>query len=130
MNDELAGLALAVRDARKQRKWGQRELAAKAGVSLGVISNLERGLTRPQPANERAILGVLDLERQEPVVDVDSRDWPDDVAVVLDVVGLVLSSIPDDRRQAAIHGLTRYVMGLPAAAASPQSMRSAIHPTG
>lgn len=119
MNNELAALATAVRDARRRRKWGQQDLADAAGVSLGVISNLERGLTHPQPLNEQAILSALELEKPDLAdVEPDRRDWPSDVAVVLDVVGLVLSDIPEGaQRTQAIQALTRFVMGLPNGAA-------------
>lgn len=112
---DLAELAETVRSARRLRNWGQQELAAAAQVSLGVISNLERKKTRPQPANERAILDALDIapvEDDEADDDGEARHWSRDVSVVLDVMGMYLESIPDDRREAQIHAITRYVFGL------------------
>lgn len=116
MNTDLAALAALVRDERRRRKLKQQELADAAGVSLGVISNLERGLTRPQPANERAILAALELE---PINDLDVpagevREWPEDVAIALDVAGAVLSAIPNGERRQAIYETTRFLMDLAA----------------
>jgi transcriptional regulator with XRE-family HTH domain len=113
--DELAALADSVRAARKRKRWGQQELANRAGVSLGVVSNLERGKTRPQPANERAILTVLGIETADDAeaIDEERRAWPPDVAVALDVWGLFLTSTPEEVRSEIIHDITRRVMNHP-----------------
>jgi transcriptional regulator with XRE-family HTH domain len=109
---DLATLASAVRSARKRRGWFQPDLAKAAQVSLGVVNNLERGKTKPQPANLRAILTALDIEPEDiagPADDEDARDWPRDIATVLDVMGMYLLSIPDDRRRDEILSITRDV---------------------
>lgn len=113
--DDLGTLADAVRKARKRKRWGQGELAEKAGVSLGVVSNLERLRTRPQPGNERAILTALGIETPEDAqqIDLERREWPRDVAVVLDVIGLFLTGTPEEARPDIIHDLTRFVMNHP-----------------
>src|SRR4051812_27908858 len=114
MND-LGALADAVHGARKRKRWGQQELADRAGVSLGVISNLERKRTRPQPANERAILTALGIETPEDAeqYDEERRAWPRDVAVFLDVMGLFLAGTPEEARADIIHDLTRQIMNHP-----------------
>lgn len=113
--DDLGALADAVRAARKRKRWGQDELAKRAEVSLGVVSNLERKKTRPQPANERAILTALGIETPEDaeVIEEERRAWPSDVAVFLDVMGLFLSAVPETARAEIIHDLTRQVMKHP-----------------
>lgn len=113
--DEVGALAEAVRAARKRKRWGQQELAEKAGVSLGVVSNLERGKTRPQPVNERQILKALGIETPEDAqqIDEERREWPRDVAVFLDVMGLFLSGTPEAARADIIHDLMRQVMNHP-----------------
>jgi transcriptional regulator with XRE-family HTH domain len=113
--DDLNRLAQAVRDARKRKRWGQQELAERAQVSLGVVSNLEREKTRPQPANERAILSALGIETADDAEqnDEERRAWPADVAVFLDVMGLFLSARPEADRAEIIHDLTRKVMNHP-----------------
>jgi transcriptional regulator with XRE-family HTH domain len=113
--DDLGALADAVRAARKRKRWGQQELAEKAGVSLGVVSNLERKKTRPQPGNEREILNALGIETADDAehFDEERRDWPADVAVFLDVMGLFLSACPERERADIIHDLTRQVMHHP-----------------
>ena len=110
---DLETLADTVRNARKQNGWGQQELAQRAQVSLGVVSNLERAKTKPQPGNLRAIMGALGLDGFDEHADEDdTRHWPRDIAVVLDVMGLYLNSIPEERRAEQIHAITRYVFNL------------------
>lgn len=113
--DDLETLAEAVRAARKRKRWGQQKLADQAGVSLGVVSNLERKRTRPQPGNERQILKALGLETSEDAAQINEerRDWPSDVAVFLDVMGLFLTAVPESVRADIIHDLTRVVMNHP-----------------
>lgn len=113
--DDLGALADAVREARRRKRWRQEELAEKAGVSLGVVSNLERKKTRPQPANERRILSALGIETPDDAAqnEEERRAWPADVAVFLDVMGLFLSARPEGDRAEIIHDLTRQVMNHP-----------------
>lgn len=113
--DDLGALADAVRNARKRKRWRQEDLAERAGVSLGVVNNLERRKTRPQPANERKILTALGIETPEDAAqnDEERREWPRDVAVFLDVMGLFLSGTPEAARADIIHDLTRQVMNHP-----------------
>lgn len=121
---DLETLAGAVRSARKRKGWNQQQLADAAQVSLGVINNLERQKTRPQPGNLRAILHSLDIEAEEierPAAE-DARDWPRDVAVVLDVLGMYLMSIPEERRPQEILEITRDVFNR-ARAQEPRSDR-------
>lgn len=122
MSDQTV-LADAVRAARRRKNWTQQELADAVGVNLGVINKLERGVSRPQPANLRAILAALDLDvetgpvdsgdRRVVFVDEDARDWPADVAVVLDVIGMWLTSIPEENRPEAERALTRFAWTYP-----------------
>lgn len=107
---ELVELARVVRAERKRRDWGQQKLADEAGVSLGVISNLERRKNRPQPENERAILSALGLDEAPGEPEPETRQWPLDVAVFLDVMGLFLVSVPEQKRAQVIRDLTRQVM--------------------
>lgn len=104
-------LADRVRKARRDKRLSQQELANRAGVTLGVVGNLERGKTKPTPANQRAIMKVLDLDPDEPEGEVgETRHWPRDVSVFVDVMGLYLSSLPEDERYQVIHDLTRQAM--------------------
>jgi len=109
---DLGDLADLVRTTRKQRGWSQQDLAERAGVTLGVISTLERMKAKPQLANRRRILRALGVEEPEAsAADDDSaRNWPRDVSVFVDVMGLALSSIPEAERAQAIHHLTREAM--------------------
>jgi len=59
VNDLTAGRA--IRLLRQRRRWRQRDLADKAGVSQGMISSLERGqIDRTPLRTVRAVLDALD----------------------------------------------------------------------
>lgn len=120
-------LADRVREARRARKMSQRELAAAADVSLGMVSNLERQVNVPQPANLRAILRVLDIDApppgglSTPVLAEESGGrleecetchrvmWPDEYELLFDMLGAYFNALPPDRRQAASRELVRDV---------------------
>lgn len=105
-------LGSRVRDERKRRRWGQRELAHAAEVSIGTVSNFERGLSFPQPHHLRAILRALDMEDpgeeldDEPQVDISSERWfadqPDDIRTALYMIGLYLSRFDPGERDVRI----------------------------
>lgn len=105
-------VAERVRVARKARKWTQRELAEAAGVSLGTVSNFERRKADPQATHLRAILRALELEDAggDAQASETRREWPQDVKVFLDVMGIFLMGLPDDQREAAIYDITRQIV--------------------
>ena len=117
-------LASRVRQERRARKMTQAELAAAADVSLGKVSNLERGRTIPQPANLRAILRVLNIEvpnDQSPVEveQVGELDicptcgrvkWPAEYEILFDVLGAYFNRLPVERRQAVFGEIARDVI--------------------
>lgn len=108
---EGTSLADRVRRVRKQKGLTQQQLANRAGVGLGVVGNLERGKTRPTPANRLAVMNALGLDPNEPEGEVgETRHWPRDVSVFVDVMGLYLTSLPEDERYQVIHDLTRQAM--------------------
>lgn len=80
--------------ARKRRGLKQAEVADMAGLSLGVINNLENGRTLPQAANRSAIVSALgeDIFGGE-LADAARSAWPQDVQVFTDVLGQYLSSL-------------------------------------
>lgn len=109
---ELGALADTVRSARKRKHWGQKELAAAAEVSLGVVNNLERGKTRPQPGNLRAILRALEIEEPKAQAggeedDDFTPDFPPKIRAALDIMGMYLLSIPEDELEAETKSISR-----------------------
>jgi transcriptional regulator with XRE-family HTH domain len=61
MQDEVEGLAILIRDLRKHKNLTLGELAARIDRSVGFLSQVERGLSRPTVADLTAIsesLGV------------------------------------------------------------------------
>lgn len=84
--------------ARKRRHMTQAQVAKAAGVSLGVINNLENGRSLPQTANRTAIVGAIgeDVFGGE-LVDAERASWPRDVQTFTDVLGRHLSTLPPDK---------------------------------
>ncbi|WP_409288418.1 helix-turn-helix domain-containing protein [Pseudomonas sp. KCJK8927] len=59
MQDEIEGLAILVRDLRKHRGLTLDDLAARINRSVGFLSQVERGLSRPTVADLTAISEAL-----------------------------------------------------------------------
>ena len=53
--DEIEGLAILIRDLRKHKKVTLADLAQRIGRSVGFLSQVERGLSRPTVADLTAI---------------------------------------------------------------------------
>ncbi|MGW6355726.1 helix-turn-helix domain-containing protein [Streptomyces sp. NPDC055092] len=67
-----------IRELRQSRKMTVRDLASHAGVSTGLVSQVERGLTDPSLETLRRLSSALGL----PLFDLFRQDDPDDVALV------------------------------------------------
>jgi transcriptional regulator with XRE-family HTH domain len=64
-----------IRAARKARGWTQGALARRAGVSLGDVGNIERGMiTRRTLQVARRLAEFLDIER-DPPQEQTPRPW-------------------------------------------------------
>lgn len=61
MQDEIEGLAILVRDLRKHRGLTLDELASRINRSVGFVSQVERGLSRPTVADLTAISETLNV---------------------------------------------------------------------
>lgn len=97
--EERKALGERVAVARKARRLTQQQLADEAGVSLGVIGNLENGKTVPQGANRRAIAKALGEDVFEDGTAQAARDmWPTDVSVFTDVLGGYLARLDPEAR--------------------------------
>jgi len=57
--EEIAALAILIHDLRKHKKYTLKELADKIGRSVGFLSQVERGLSRPTVADLTAISETL-----------------------------------------------------------------------
>lgn len=113
-------LGSRVRDERKSRRWNQGDLAEAARVSVGTVSNFERGLSFPQPHHLRAILRALDMEG--PGGELDGRDqddissaqWfaglSDDIRTALQMIGLYLERFSADERDARIREIVKAII--------------------
>lgn len=67
-----------IRELRQSRKMTVRDLASHAGVSTGLVSQVERGLTDPSLETLRRLSSALGL----PLFDLFRQDDPDDAALV------------------------------------------------
>jgi len=115
MNNEerktLGEKVAAVRKALPGRVT-QQEIADRAGVSLGVITNLETGKTVPQGANRRAIAKALGEDVFGDGTAQAARDlWPADVQVFTDVLGGYLASLDAETRAAQVAAWMSEIMG-------------------
>ncbi|MET1078008.1 MAG: XRE family transcriptional regulator [Pseudomonas sp.] len=59
MQEEVEGLAILIRDLRKHKNLTLGDLATRVGRSVGFLSQVERGLSRPTVADLTAISEVL-----------------------------------------------------------------------
>lgn len=109
---DMDQLATRVRDARRARKWRQRDLAEASGVALRTISGFERKETGLQPENLRSVLAALDLEAEagDDAAEATREEWPADVRVFLDVIGMFLAAQPEEVRQALMRDVTRWIV--------------------
>lgn len=97
--DDRRALGEKVAAARKAQRLTQQQLADAAGVSLGVIGNLENGKTVPQGANRRAITKALGQDVFGDGTAQAARDlWPTDVQIFTDVLGGYLARLGPDAR--------------------------------
>jgi transcriptional regulator with XRE-family HTH domain len=107
-----------VRAARIKRKWTQQDLSDRTGVSVRSLTAYENRRQSLQPARLRVVCEVLEIDmRGESPEDADdaiaqaTRDsWDPDIALTLDVIGQVLSTLEDEERQAVMSGLIRWLM--------------------
>ncbi|MFI8609009.1 helix-turn-helix domain-containing protein [Pseudomonas sp. NPDC077649] len=60
-HEEMAALAILIHDLRKHKKVTLNELAERIGRSVGFLSQVERGLSRPTVADLTAISEALDV---------------------------------------------------------------------
>ncbi|MFB7182889.1 NACHT domain-containing protein [Streptomyces sp. NPDC056257] len=60
-----ARLGTLLGDARQARRWSVKELASRAGIAAGAISNTENGKSTPNFATLDALLTALGIEGQE-----------------------------------------------------------------
>lgn len=109
---EMNALAGRVKLERKNRRWTQQELADRAQVSLGTVSNFERRISDPQAAHLRAILRALDIEGEggDHRANRTRAEWPQDVKTFLDVMGIYLTAIPEEDREQIIYDITRQIV--------------------
>ncbi|QPC42631.1 cupin domain-containing protein [Kaustia mangrovi] len=77
--DEDRALGRAIRDIRQARGLSLKDVADGAGVSVGLLSQIERGLSSPSIRALRAVCAVLDVpvhalfESPAAVIEEDSR---------------------------------------------------------
>jgi transcriptional regulator with XRE-family HTH domain len=76
--DSVSVVGPRIRRAREDRGLSVRELAARAELSAGLISQVERGITDPSLQTLRAVAKVLNT----PLFDLFADSDPDDVAII------------------------------------------------
>ena len=109
----MDALAVKVRRVRRAKRWTQTDLARAAGVHLATISGFERRAYAPQPEDLRAILAALGIEDEtgDDVPAEAREEWPADVKVFLDDMGLFLTAYPPTEREQLMRVISRQVVG-------------------
>lgn len=92
---------------RGELKLSQPDLHEMSGVPLRTIQNVENNPdSRPQRKTRLALNKALGIEG---TAQVEREEWPDDVSVFLDVIGVWLMTMEQEERRMAIHDLTRHI---------------------
>ncbi len=104
-------------DERKRRRLTQTEFAAEAGVSARTIQYFEAGthpLKKGTVASIARAAGITDVadaaDAGDAVAEATRASWPADIEVILDMVGAYLDTLPQDKRLAFAHDLTRRII--------------------
>lgn len=125
MNDSDGRAVLVgglVRDRRQATGLTQRQLAGRAGVSLGTVRDLEQGRTRrPQPGSLAALARALGLSPEQ----IGVPDVPAGGGVSLQVLG-PLAAWRDGTPVSLIGAARRAVLGLLALSAGSLVHRETI----
>lgn len=115
MQDEIEGLAILVRDLRKHKNVTLNELAEHIGRSVGFLSQVERGLSRPTVADLTAISEALGV----PTTYFYSLNKPRDVSWV---------TRPDERRTLYYAGGITDVLASPTMSGGFSMLESHLEP--
>lgn len=100
-----------VEEERKRRGLTQAAVAAQLGMSLRAYGSFVNGHSDLQPRNRRAVTTFLAVGRDEDAIGEETRSrFPDDVQVILDVLGVVLTRMEEEERRRFIHDLTRRLL--------------------
>lgn len=100
---------------RRERKWSQEQLAAKTGLTVRTISNLERCVAEPDrihPETYERLAEVFGV----PVEELDPRrrrQWLSDADVTPEQMRVIekILALPSDRLDAAWRALVRLAEG-------------------
>jgi transcriptional regulator with XRE-family HTH domain len=98
-------------ELRRERKWSQEQVAAKAGLTVRTVRNLERGATEPDRIHPETYDKLARLF-EVPVEELDPRrrrKWLEDVDLTPDQLDIVenILALPPDRLAAVRQALKR-----------------------
>lgn len=87
-----------IRDAREAHGWTQDELADHSGVPKRTIQEIENGrVKKPQRATDLKLRQTLGIEGNAAK---ERAEWPEDVQMIIDIVGATLTALsPAERIQ-------------------------------
>jgi len=74
--EEIDALAILIRDLRKHKKYSLKDLADKMGRSVGFLSQVERGISRPTVADLTAISETLGVPTTYFYAMPKRKEWP------------------------------------------------------
>ncbi|HET7386113.1 MAG TPA: helix-turn-helix transcriptional regulator [Nocardioidaceae bacterium] len=103
-------LPARVKAERKSRRWTQKELAKKAGMSVRAYQMFENRQSTPQGDNLRAILRAVDMDDSaEAAAEATREEWPRDIRVFLDMMGAFLATMTEEERVQFMRSETRKI---------------------
>lgn len=74
-------LGRRIRGLRRLKRLTQKELADQVSISVSLLSNIERGLRKPQPVLLEKVAVALDVLREELFIFSASNSATDEVAL-------------------------------------------------
>lgn len=108
MDNHTGDLPARVRQARKERRWTQKEMAERAGMSPRAYQMFETRASSPQGENLRAILRAVGMDEAGEAQAEETREsWPVETRVFLDTIGAYMDTMTKEERMEFIHDETR-----------------------
>jgi len=100
-------IAAQIRTNREMRGWSPEKLAEVAGLSDKTVRSMESG-NNVRPGSLAKALAALDIEPAAEVA--ERRTEPADVHIVMEVMKIWLTRMPEDGRPQAVYDLMQYLM--------------------
>lgn len=105
--EQRAAEGRRIAEVRGDRGWSQKELAERAGIAANTVSSIEAG-GNVQAGKLAAVRRALGIEPLSTVL--EEAAYPQDVAIIRDMIGMWLLGVPAERRGEYAARLIRAVL--------------------